>query len=314
MDLRRLGSKLLQLLAVLLVVSFFCFLLVDLLPSDPVTAGCSFCTEEDKAEFREEIGLDDPLLTRYVSWLGGFLTGDWGRYFDNKAPVREVVGDALPVSLQLMVYAQVMALVIAIPAGVYAASKAGTRRDKAMNATAFGMLALPNFVLAIYLTYFLSVQLNWFPSQSYVPFGEDPVEHLRGMFLPALSLAVGQIAVYMRLLRSDMIQTLQEDFITVAKAKGMSQRRILFRHALRPSSLTLLTVAGLNVGTLIGGAVVIEVLFGLQGIGTRIFEAVSNGENIALQSLVTLVAFGYLFVNLVIDITYSLVDPRIRHG
>src|SRR5690606_4079127 len=154
--------------------------------------------------------------------------------------------------LQLMVEAQILALVIAVPLGVLTAYRAGSRFDRAAGATAFGMLAIPNFALALVLAYYVGVELRWLPVSGYVAPAEDFGEHLRRMALPATTLAVGQIAIYMRLLRSDMIATLQEDFITMAKAKGMSPRRILWGHALRPSSLTLLTVAGLNVGTLIG--------------------------------------------------------------
>ncbi|MBN2622381.1 MAG: ABC transporter permease, partial [Acidimicrobiales bacterium] len=229
-------------------------------------------------------------------------------------PVMDRVRDSLPVSLQLMVYAQVLALLIAIPAGVITAYRAGSRADKAANAGAFGMLAIPNFALALVLAYYVGVELGWLPVSGYVKPSDDLGEHLRRMILPAVSLAVGQIAVYMRLLRSDMIATLQEDFITMAKAKGVSPRRVLWRHALRPSSLTLLTVAGLNVGTLIGGAVIVEVIFAMPGIGTLLFEAIQARQYIALQSLVAIIAVGYVLINVAVDILYAVLDPRIRHA
>ena len=186
--------------------------------------------------------------------------------------------------------------------------------DKAANATAFGMLAIPNFALALVLAYYVGVQLGWLPVSGYVKPSEDLVEHFRRMALPTISLAVGQVAVYMRLLRSDMIATLQEDFITMAKSKGVSPRRVLWRHALRPSSLTLLTVAGLNVGTLIGGAVIIEVIFSMPGVGTLLYEAIQSRQYIALQSLVAIIAVGYVLVNFLVDILYAVLDPRIRHA
>ncbi|HET6662980.1 MAG TPA: ABC transporter permease, partial [Acidimicrobiales bacterium] len=229
-------------------------------------------------------------------------------------PVMDRVRDSLPVSLQLMVYAQVLALIIAIPAGVFTAYRAGSRSDKAANATAFGMLAIPNFALALVLAYYVGVQLGWLPVSGYVKPSEDLVEHLRRMAMPAIALAVGQIAVYMRLLRSDMIATLQEDFITMAKSKGLSPSRVLWRHALRPSSLTLLTVAGLNVGTLIGGAVIVEVIFSMPGIGTLLYEAINARQYIALQSLVAIIAVGYVLINFLVDLLYAVLDPRIRHA
>ena len=253
---------------------------------------------------------------QYGRWIGDFVTGDLGGYYSvtGERPVMDRVRDSLPVSLQLMVYAQVLALVIAIPAGVITAYRAGTRADKAANATAFGMLAIPNFALALVLAYYVGVEFGWLPVSGYVKPSEDLVEHLRRMTLPTVALAVGQVAVYMRLLRSDMIATLQEDFITMAKSKGVSPRRVLWRHALRPSSLTLLTVAGLNVGTLIGGAVIIEVIFSMPGVGTLLFEAIQARQYIALQSLVALIAVGYVLVNFLVDVLYAVLDPRIRHA
>jgi peptide/nickel transport system permease protein len=213
-----------------------------------------------------------------------------------------------------MVYAQVLALVVAIPMGVLTAYRAGSWLDKGVNSAAFAAIAIPNFALGLLLSYYVGVQLGWLPFQNYTPLTEDPVEHFRGMALPAITLAVGQIAIYLRLLRSDMIATLQEDYVTFASSKGMPSRYVLFRHALRPSSLTLLTVAGLNVGALVGGAIVIEVIFGLPGIGRAIGEAILSRQYIALQSMVAIVAIGYVLVNALIDILYAVLDPRIRRA
>jgi peptide/nickel transport system permease protein len=224
------------------------------------------------------------------------------------------VREALPVSLQLMVEAQILALVIAIPLGVYSAYRAGSRFDRTTSATLFGLLAIPNFALALVLAYYVGVRLGWLPVSGYVAPKDDLLEHVRRMAMPAISLAVGQIAVYMRLLRSDMIATLQEDFITMAKAKGIPPSHVLWRHALRPSSLTLLTVAGLNVGTLIGGAVIVEVIFSLPGMGTLLFEAINARQYIALQSLIAIIAVGYVLINFLVDVLYAVLDPRIRHA
>ena len=308
--------RLFHLAVVLFFVTLFVALLTAMLPGDPVDAIAGFASPEQKEALREDLGLDDPVWVQYGRWISDFVTGDLGGYYSvtGERPVIDRVSDSLPVSLQLMIYAQVLALVIAIPAGVYTAYRAGTRPDKVANATAFGALAIPNFAIALVLAYYVGVELGWLPVSGYVKPSEDFVEHLRRMAMPAISLAIGQVAVYMRLLRSDMIATLQEDFITMAKSKGVSPRRVLWRHALRPSSLTLLTVAGLNVGTLIGGAVIVEVIFSMPGVGTLLFEAIQARQYIALQSLVAIIAVGYVLLNFLVDVLYAVLDPRIRHA
>jgi peptide/nickel transport system permease protein len=308
--------RLTHLVIVLFFVTLFVATLTSMLPGDPVDAIAGFASEEQKDALREDLKLDDPIYLQYGRWVGNFVTGDLGNYYSvtGGRPVADRVRDSLPVSLQLMVEAQVLALVIAIPLGVFTAYRAGSRFDKSANATAFGLLAIPNFALALILAYYVGVRFGWLPVSGYVKPSEDLVEHFRRMAMPAIALAVGQIAVYMRLLRSDMIATLQEDFITMAKSKGISPSRVLWRHALRPSSLTLLTVAGLNVGVLIGGAVIIEVIFSLPGIGTLLFEAINARQYIALQSLVAIIAVGYVLINFLVDILYAVLDPRIRHA
>ena len=308
--------RLVHLVVVLFFVTLFVALLTAMLPGDPVDAIAGFASPEQKDALREDLGLDDPVYVQYGRWIGDFVTGDLGGYYSvtGERPVMDRVRDSLPVSLQLMVYAQVLALIIAIPAGVFTAYRAGSRSDKVANATAFGMLAIPNFALALVLAYYVGVEFGWLPVSGYAKPSEDLVEHVRRMVMPTIALAVGQVAVYMRLLRSDMIATLQEDFITMAKSKGVSPRRVLWRHALRPSSLTLLTVAGLNVGTLIGGAVIVEVIFSMPGVGTLLFEAIQARQYIALQSLVAIIAVGYVLLNFLVDVLYAVLDPRIRHA
>ncbi len=237
---------------------------------------------------------------------------------------------ALPVSLQLMLYAQILALLVAIPLGVLTAYRANTKTDRSINAGAFALLALPSFVLALALAYFVGVKwqpdipfLGQIPVTGYEPgwleplFGQpsgDLGQHFATLLLPAISLAAGLVAVYMRLLRSDMIATLQENYITMARAKGLSDRRILWRHALRPSSLTLLTVAGLNFGTLIGGAVAVEVIFAVPGMGTLIYQAINARQFVELQSYIAVIAIFYVLLNFVIDSLYVVLDPRIRRA
>ena len=312
MILRRLA----HLVIVLFFVTLFVATLTAMLPGDPVDAIAGFASPEQKEALRQDLQLDDPVWVQYGRWVGNFVTGDLGNYYSvtGGRPVADRVRDALPVSLQLMIEAQVLALVIAIPLGVFTAYRAGSRFDKGANATAFGLLAIPNFAIALVLAYYVGVRFGWLPVSGYVKPSDDLVEHLRRMAMPAIALAVGQIAVYMRLLRSDMIATLQEDYILMAKSKGISPSRVLWRHALRPSSLTLLTVAGLNVGVLIGGAVIVEVIFSLPGIGTLLYEAIQARQYIALQSLVAIIAVGYVLINFLVDVLYAVLDPRIRHA
>jgi peptide/nickel transport system permease protein len=331
--LRLIARRFLQLAIVLLLVTFFTFSLVRLLPGDPAKTIIPFGSDQQRAALAKDLGLDKPFLQQYVNYLGipviksegttGLLQGNLGRKYATNQPVGELIKQSLPVSIQLVIYAQLVALALAIPLGVLTAYRAGTRTDRAVNTTAFGFLALPNFVLALLLSYVVGARLKWLPTAGYEPGWLDPlfdsartpsVEHLKYMVLPVIALAVGQVAIYMRLLRSDMIATLQENFITMAKAKGVPNRRILFRHALRPSSLTLLTVAGLNVGTLIGGAIVVEVIFGIPGMGTQIATAIAAREYVELQSYIFVLAFIFVLINFAVDFCYILLDPRIRRA
>ena len=310
------ARKLVQLVITVILVTLFASLLLELLPGDPVEVLVPFGSDEQRQLVREETGLDQPFIVRYGEWLGGFVTGDMGNYYtvSSSRPVSERVVDALPPTILLMVYAQVLALLIAIPVGVLAAYKQGTWFDRLSNTSAFAMLAIPTFALGFVLQYYVGVKLGWADTGGYAAIEESFPDHVRSMILPTITLAVGQVAVYMRLLRSDMIATLQQDFITMAKAKGITTKRILFRHALRPSSLTLLTVAGLNIGTLIGGALIIEVVFNIPGLGYLMGEAIATRQIVAFQSIVAIIAIFYVIVNFFVDILYTVLDPRIRHA
>jgi peptide/nickel transport system permease protein len=306
--------RLARLVVVLICVSFFSYILLDLLPGDPVTTIAAFAPASVREQLKHDTKLDQPIPVQYWNWLSKFVRGDLGNYYRSSGvdKVSADVSNSLPVSLQLMLYSMILTVVLAIPLGVFSSYWAGTWFDRLINASAFGAIAIPDFALGLVLAYFVGVKLRWFPTSGYVHPGDNLVLHFKSMVLPAVSLAVGQIAGYMRLLRSDMIATLQEDFITMAKAKGMPSRRILWRHALRPSSLTLLTVAGLNVGALIGGAVVIEVVFQLPGMGFLLATNIRAQQFIAVQSIVAILAIGYVFVNTFIDLLYVKLDPRVR--
>jgi len=309
------AKKLAQLIVTVLLVTLFASFLIVLLPGDPAEVLVPFGSDAQREEVRKELQLDAAFPVQYARWLTNFVQGDLGDYYNgptSTSPVADRVKDALPVSLLLMFYAQILALLFAIPLGVFTAYKNGSRFDKWTNTSAFAMLAIPTFALGFVLQYYFGVKLGWFKTVGYRSPQESLIEHFQYMILPTITLAVGQIAIYMRLLRSDMIQTLQQDFITMAKAKGLAPRRILFRHALRPSSLTLLTVAGLNVGTLIGGALIVEVVFALPGMGLLLAESILRRQLVAFQSLVAIVAILYVLVNFAVDLLYTALDPRIR--
>jgi peptide/nickel transport system permease protein len=308
--LRRLG----RLVVVLVCVSFFSFILLQLLPGDPVTTIAAFAPVSVREQLKHDAKLDEPIPVQYWNWLSKFAHGDLGNYYRSSGvdKVSADVSNSLPVSLQLMLYSMILTVIFAIPLGVFSAFWAGTWFDRSVNATAFGAIALPDFALGLMLSYFVGVKLGWLPTGGYKHPSEGLLNHFRSLALPAISLAVGQIAAYMRLLRSDMISTLQEDFITMAKAKGMPARRILWQHALRPSSLTLLTVAGLNIGALIGGTVVIEVVFQIPGMGFLLASNIRAQQYIAVQSIVAILAIGYVIVNTLIDLLYVKLDPRVR--
>jgi peptide/nickel transport system permease protein len=303
------------LVPVLLAVTLLTFLIASLLPGDLAHAMLGDqATPEAVAALRHDMGLDQPMGWRYLKWLGGIVQGDFGRSFRTGEPVLGVILARLPVSLELMLLAEITALAISVPLAIQCAVKSGGAFDRVVSGIAFAKLSIPNFMAAILLIWVFAVELRLLPATGYVPFGEDAVGNLRSMLLPALTLALAEWPVLMRVLRSDMIATLQEDYITMAKAKGLKQRRILFVHALKPSSLTLITVAGINIGRLIGGAVIVESVFALPGIGRLLLGAIYTRDFMILQGVVLFVAAGFVIVNFLVDLLYAVLDPRIRHA
>ena len=256
--------------------------------------------------------LDKPLPERYGRWLGDFVTGDFGIQFstDGQPPVSDLVKERLPRSLTLMAMAQIMALGIAIPWGVWSASRANTGLDRGSTIFSFGLVSLPNFALAVILLYVFGIKLDWLPDTYNAT---DPfLNRIHQLILPALTLALPAAAVYQRLLRTDLITTLQEDFILMARSKGVSRRRVLYRHALRPSMFSVITVFGISAGALIGGALVIESYFRIPGVGLAIVEAILREDFPVVLALVMIIAAGFVVLNLLIDMLYSVIDPRVR--
>ena len=303
-----------QLLIVLLLVTFGVSLLLRLIPVDLATILLPAASEGEREILRAELGFDKGPIGYYLQWLGNFVQGDFGKiYFSGGTEeVSDHLKQAMPRSLLLMVYTQILALVIAVPLGVISAYRAGRRADKIISNSLFALSSVPNFAIALLLIIFIGVKFAWLPTLGYVPIAEGFGEHLKHMVMPVISLSLGLIATYTRLLRADMISALREDYVTMAASKGLSDRRILWRHVLRPSSMTLLTSAALSMGGLIGGAIVIESIFATYGIGFEVFAAIGGRQYVALQSTVAVIALFYVFFNLVVDVGSGFVDPRTR--
>ena len=313
---RRLIRKVLPIIATLVAVSFLTFLLTDLLPGDPAEQilGPQGATPEAIAQVREELHLDDPLPQRYVDWVKGVASGDLGRSYRTGQPVWESIRERLPVTLEIGIAAIVLALLGAIPLGMLSAYRAGGPADRGITGGTFALLAVPNFMMAILLILVFAEAMGVVPATGWVRIDDDLTGNLKAAALPALSLAIAELAVYTRLLRSDMIATLQEDYITLARAKGMPTFWILLRHALRPSSFSLLTVVGLQVGAIMSGAVVIETLFALPGVGRLLVDSIFQRDLVTVQGVAIVIAVSYVLVNVLVDVIYSLLDPRVRRG
>jgi len=307
-------QRIAQLLIVLLLVTFGVSLLLRLLPVDLATILLPVASEEERVALRAELGFDKGPIGYYLQWLGNFVQGDFGKiYFSGGTEeVSDHLKEAMPRSLLLMIYTQILALAVAIPLGVLSAYRAGRRADKIISNSLFALQSVPGFAIALVLVIFLGVKFGWLPTLGYAPISDGIWEHSKHMIMPVISLSLGLIATYTRLLRADMIAALREDYVTMAASKGLSDRRILWRHVLRPSSMTLMTSAALSMGGLIGGAIVIESIFATYGVGFEIFAAISGRQYIALQSSVAVIALFYVFFNLVVDIASGFVDPRTR--
>jgi len=312
------AKRLVRLAATLLAVTFLTFLMVSLLPGDPVDAilGTEVRDPEIEAQLREDLRLDDPFIVRYFSWLGDAVQGDLGESYINRGQsVADTIKDRLPVTAELAFLAILMAVVAAVPIGILGAYRQGKWQDKASSAGVQVALSVPNFITGIFLIWLFAVQLGWLPASNWNRISDKGlVENLKTAIMPATALALTQMAIFSRLVRSDMISTLQENYILAARAKGLSNRFILFRHALRPSSLSLMTIVGINFGALLGGTVIIETLFGIPGLGFRLINAINQRDILMIQGITVFVAAAYVVINTVVDLLYAVLDPRIRKG
>lgn len=315
---RLLLIRLLRLIGTLLAVTVLTFLLVDFLPGDPAIAVLgqdNIQNIELLEKVRADLGLDKPLHIRYLSWLGDALTGDLGTSFKTDQPISDIIKDRLPVTAQLAFMAIAMAVAGAVPIGVIGAYRQGKWQDTSTSGLVQVALSVPNFITGIFLIWLLSVKLQWLPASNWSRISDKGlIENLKTSIMPASALALTQLAIFSRLVRSDMIATLREDFILSARAKGLSDWYVLFRHALRPSSLSLVTIVGINFGALLGGTVIIETLFAIPGLGFRLISAINQLDIIVIQGITVFIAVTYVLINTLVDLFYTVLDPRIRRS
>ncbi len=323
-ELAYLRQRLFHLIPVFFLVTFASFMLINLLPGDVVDAILGDDVDaaadlEARAEIEKEYGLDKPVIIRYFVWLGDLVQGEMGRSYITGKKISDMLWDRIPVSFQLMAMSLTLALLIAIPLGLLSALKANQPTDRLISAGAFGVLATPPYVSAILFIYIFAVILQVLPAaghvplfNAYQPLSETIPANLQRFILPTLVIGLAEVPIFLRVLRVDMITTLQEDFIALAKAKGMSTSYILFRHAMRPASFTLITVIGLQVGRLISGLVIIESIFALPGMGKFLIDSIDRRDVLVVQAIVTFSALAYVFVNLAVDVLYAVLDPRVN--
>ena len=307
--LKRTGS----LLATLLVASLIVFIVIEVVPGDPASYMLGMNAQPDTvAALRAELGLDQSRVARYLSWVSGMLQGDFGRSYTYRTPVAEMVAERLWISLPLALYALALSTLLAFPAGIWAAS----RRGGAVDTTVMGLtqlgIAIPNFWFALLLVLLFAVNLGWFSAGGFSGWDAGIVAGMKSLTLPAVSLALPQAAILTRVMRSSLLDVLGEDFMRTARAKGLSARQAMLRHALRNAMIPVLTIMGLQFSFLIAGAIIIENVFFLPGLGRLIFQSIAQRDLIVVESVIMLLVFAVVMVTFLVDLAYAWVDPRLR--
>ena len=303
-----------MLIGIIFVISVGSFYLIHLLPGDPaaVILGTGD-SPANRAILYKQLGLDRPIVIQYFIWLGNVLHGNLGISFISQTSVATTIRAALPIDLEMMGLSQIIAVAVAVPLAMRSARKPDGVIDRILGATSFTLLSIPPFIIIVLLLLWLSIKLN-IPNigvASYVSWGTDWIVNLESLALPAFTLAIGSFVVYYRVLRSDLIATLQEEFITMARSKGISQRRIMWRHAFRPSSVALLAAAGVNIGGLLAGAFVVQYLLAIPGLGYTLIAAIAASDYLLVQGIVLVVSVGVVLINFFFDFIINVVDPRI---
>jgi peptide/nickel transport system permease protein len=311
------ASRILQAIPTVILVSMLVFGLMRMAPGDPATMqmGTEAANPANFAKLealREEMGLTKPIPIQYLRWIQDLAGGDFGDSLRNKKPTVDLFLQKLPATLELLLGSMIFALALSIPLGVLSAVKRGTFVDRAAMGFVSAGLAIPGFWLGLTLILIFSVRLQWLPASGYVPFREDPAENIRRLILPAITLGTYLAAALMRFLRSDMIQVLSADYIRTARAKGLREKSVIFRHAMKNALIPVLTVAGLEIGALLGGAVIIEQVFGWSGVGWLTVQAIFDRDYPLVQTSVLFITVGLIVVNLLTDLAYGFLNPRMR--
>lgn len=313
---RYIARRLLLLIPIMLGVSFLTFAAFRIIPGDATHFICQYCPEDDREALRHELGLDRYWLRQYWDWGTDVIQGDLGRSYFTDLPVTTELERRLPITLELMALTVVLSLVLGVPLGVASALRSNTPLDWVARLIGVLWLSVPSFYLATLAIVFGLLWFGWTPPQfgvGYVSFFDDPLTNIEQFFLPALILAFTSAGIIMRLTRSSMLEVMRNDYIRTAWAKGLRERIIVWRHALKNALLPVLTVIGLEIGGLIGGAVIMETIFGLNGVGVYILQSVITRDILVVQTLALLFAVVYVSLNLLVDIGYAWLDPRIRY-
>jgi peptide/nickel transport system permease protein len=306
--------RVLSTLPVMGIVALFVFSLLYIAPGDPaaVIAGDQ-ASPADVERIRQSLGLDRPFLIQFGSWLWNILHGDLGTSIFTNLPVAKMIAQRIEPTFSLMAITLVLTILVAVPLGVVAAWKAGSWVDRTIMAFAVFAFSLPVFVVGYVLAYVFALQFEWLPVQGYTPLAAGLWPWLQNLILPALALGSVYIALIARITRASMLEVLQQDYVRTARAKGLGQRNILFVHALKNAAVPIVTVIGIGIALLIGGAVVTESVFAIPGLGRLTIDAILRRDYPVIQGIVLLFSFLYVLVNLMVDVTYTLVDPRIRY-
>jgi len=305
-------GRLISLVISLIVASIVIFAVIEVIPGDPAAFMLGVNARPDTiAALRAEMGLDQPVILRYFEWVTGMLQGDFGRSWTYKTPVADLISDRIWVSLPLAIYALFLSTIIAFPAGIYAASRRGGAGDITIMGTTQLGVAIPNFWFAMILVLIFAINLRWFSAGGF-PGWDNPLQAIKSLTLPAIALALPQTAILARVMRSSLLDMLGEDFIRTARAKGLSRRQALWRHAVRNALIPVLTIIGLQFSFLLAGGIIIEQIFFLPGLGRLIFQSISARDLIVVESVVMLLVFVVILVNFAVDIAYAAVDPRLR--
>lgn len=310
------ARRVLEFAVTLFLVTLVTYFFTSKVPGSEAAIICGPAGPKCLARESQILYLNHPFFARYFHWLGDLFSGTFGYSAAPPQPISRLLGESYPITLELVIFSQIIAVVVAIPLAMWSALRPNRIFDRFSTTLSFATLSLPAFIIGPLLRYFFTVQLSWFPGAGTVPpsFGSNPIHNIDTMFLPSLTIAIASIAVYQRLLRADMIATLEEDFIVMARAKGLTTSRILFRHAFRPSTFTVMTVGGVQIGSLIVGAIISEQVFGLTGLGFQLVYAVDKVDLPTVQVITIIVAVLYILLNLLIDFLYTVIDPRVRRA